>query len=98
LEIKLLRGRVAVVILELDLHIQAVALGGILLDDLPRERDAAERRLHRIDAERFDVDCDDAGIERASNPCLEAIDAAHDFIARPLDLGCARLLDTGRRE
>ena len=58
-----------------------------------RERDAAERRLHRVDAERLDVDRDDAFVIAARDPRLQAVEAAHDLVARPVDPGGKRRLD-----
>ena len=40
-----------------------------------RERDAAQRRLHRVVADRLDVDRDDAGVVGARDPGFEPVDA-----------------------
>ena len=54
-----------------------------------RQCNAAERRLHRVDAERLDVDRNDSQIEGARDPGFEPIDAAHDLVACALDLARA---------
>ena len=63
-----------------------------------RERDAAQRGLHRIDAEGLDVDRHDAGVVGARNPGRETIGVADDFVRRPVDLRRARGFQPGGSE
>ena len=68
---------------------QAVAVAGLAMGQRhvarlvrrDRQRDAAQRRLHRVFADRLDVDRDGAEVEGARDPGIEALDALHDLVA-----------------
>ncbi len=55
-----------------------------------RERDAAQLRLHWIEACRRRVHRDCADVPRALGPGLEPVEAAHDLIFAAVELGGAR--------
>src|SRR5216683_1715199 len=63
-----------------------------------REREAAQRRLHRIEARGLRIDCDRAELARARDPGGEPVQAAHDFVAGAIDLGVARGREAPSRE
>ena len=56
--------------------------GGVGAD---REREAAQLRLHRIEARGLGVDRNHAGIDRARDPGAQFIDRAHRLVARAVE-------------
>ena len=59
-----------------------------------RQRDAAEPRLHRVDAVGFDSDRHGAEVGRARDPGLQPVGRAHDLVARTVERNLAQALDT----
>src|SRR5262249_58095810 len=57
-----------------------------------REGKATQCRPHRIDAGGRNRDRDGAEIARTRDPGVEPLDAAHDLVARAVNLGLARRL------
>src|SRR5262249_56836213 len=62
-----------------------------------REREAAQRRLHRIEARGLGIDRDRAEVARARDPGREAVEAAHGLVAGTIDLRVARGREAGGR-
>ncbi len=63
-----------------------------------RKRKAAQRSLHRVETGGLGLERDHADVARAGDPGIEPVEAAHDLVARAIDLGVARGLDAGRGE
>src|SRR4029453_9196149 len=55
-----------------------------------RQRNAAQGRLHRVEAGGLGVDRDPAEVAGAGDPGVEPVEAAHGLVARAIDLGVAR--------
>src|SRR5262249_53031620 len=63
-----------------------------------REREAAQRRLHGIEARGLRIERDRAELARARDPGGEPGAAAQAFVVGAVDLGVARGRDAGGRE
>ena len=63
-----------------------------------RQRDAAQRRLHRVFADRLGIERDHAGVVGARDPRLEALEVEHDLVGRAVDLHLARLFQPRGRK
>src|SRR5262249_6722760 len=63
-----------------------------------RERETAQRRLHGIEARGLGIERDRAEVARARDPGGQPVEAAHDLVARPIDLGVACGRDARGRE
>ena len=59
-----------------------------------RERDAAQRGLHGVETVGLGIERNHAAVARARDPGVEPVEAAHDLVARTVDLGVAGGLDT----
>src|SRR5262249_32513432 len=55
-----------------------------------RQRETAQRGLHRVDTAGLGNNHDPAAFARASDPGLEPLEAAHHFVAGAIELGVAR--------
>src|SRR5262249_29121120 len=63
-----------------------------------REREAAQRRLHRIEARGLRIEREHPELARARDPGGEPVEAAHDLVAGAIDLAVARGGEAGGRE
>ncbi len=55
-----------------------------------RQRETAQRRLHRVDTRGDGIDRDNPQLARARNPGVEPFGTAHDLVAGAIDLRVAR--------